>query len=258
MPVTATKPAPADPLDAAEASQESARSEAADITEQINDLLRGGPPVDDLAHQRLKSAQETAFKKLRHADLAVEEQRAAATAPISARALSKIRVMRRKTHDAHAALIVRLTEARHLRERKSSLESQIAAATSSGAFKQAQKDIKSRFVYGREDQEHPEPPSNQKMPPSVEQLARLERALAVAIAELAIAAKAQGEAQARWESAEGTLESWESAIRSQGPAARRALAEIPAAGAHDSQGLNPGAADIETGRGAFSTRGMAS
>ena len=99
MPATATAKAspPAGPLAAAEAEQEQARAEAAAVTAQIKALTRSGPGFNQAELAGLEAAQEVALKRLRAADLRIEEERAAATAPISARALNKIRAMRRKT-----------------------------------------------------------------------------------------------------------------------------------------------------------------
>ena len=219
MPQAATKTRPP--------ASSPAAAEVERITKAITDLRGRGAGADPVLLATLESEREKALRLLRAADLEAAEQTAAAGAPISRKTIEKIRRQRRKVHDLHPALLARVSEHRRLRERKHSLETQITTATNTGAFKQAQKDNKSRFVWGRKDQEHPEPPSNEKMPPSIEALARLERDLATIAAELQIAVTVQAEAQARWESEKRTLDAWEAAIRALGPAARQALANIP-------------------------------
>ncbi len=259
----ATKaPAPAGPLDEAEAEQEAARAQAADITAQIDALKRPGPGFDQAELAGLEAAQEVALKRLRAADLRIEEQRTAAAAPISARALNKIRAQRRKAYDAHAALIVRMTEATRLRAHRKGLENTVAEIQRSPEFRRDHQGVISSFVWGKNGKgpgDHRAPAADHRdSPETIKKLAELERSLSNTIAELELAQAAQAAAQAQWEGSKATLDNWESAVRAQGPAAVRALAEIPDAGVFDNQGLNPGSADIEIGSGKYSTRGMVS
>ncbi len=264
MTATATKPAPepASALTEAEAEQEQARSEAAAITAKVAELTRSGPGFDQGLHARLKVEQESALKALRAADLQLEEQKAAATAPISARVIDKIRAMRRRVADSRSALLTRQAEANHLRGHLQGVRNSIAALEASSEFKRDHQGVMSSFVWGKDAKgpgDHRTPAAVLvDSPQSIKQLAKLERDLTITTTELQIAQAAQSEAQTCWESAKGTLDSWQETVRALGPVARRALAGIPDAGVFDNQGFNPGSADIEIGRGKYSTRGMAS
>ena len=243
---TITSP-PAGPLDETEAAQEQARSEAAAVTAKIAELIRSGPGFDQTLHARLKHEQESALKALRAADLQLEEQRAAATAPIPARALSKIRAMRRRVADSHSALLTRQAEANHLRGHLQGVRNSIAALENSSEFKRDQQGVVSTFVWGKNGKEpgdHRAPVADHRdSPQTIKMLAELERDLERTITEAALSATVQAEASAKWTNAKSTLDVWESAVRAQGPAAARALSELPQAGAFDDQNLK-GHADI--------------
>ena len=242
MPTAATKPAPepANPLTEAEVEQEQARSEAAAITEKIKALTRSGPGFDQGLHARLKIEQESALKALRAADLQLEEQKAAATAPISARVIDKIRRRRRRVEDLHASTLARMGETNHLRGHIQGLKNSIAALRESWEFRADQQEMQNAYLFPRdpEARDHPAPARRaQKTPQSMEKLALLERDLETTAAELKIAAAAQIAASARWEAEKAVLDAWESAVRSLGASAGAVLDALPAAGAQSLGGV---------------------
>ena len=135
-----------------------------------------------------------------------------------------------------------------MREHRSGLESAIEKIKDSAEFRHDQRELMRVFggkVDGQVDTSR-----------SGKALAQLERDFSNTTAESALAQVAQAEAQALWQGSKATLDNWESALRAQGAAAARALAEIPDAGVFDNQGFNPGSADIEIDHGKYSTRAM--
>ncbi len=251
MPATqlATKATkPDSPLAGAQFDQEQARAEVERLTKAIAAHRSDGIGFDQPEDAALVAARETALKRLRATDLDVEEQKAAADAPIPARVLEKIRVMRRKTHDAHAALIVRMHEARHQREHLQALRSAIDELRRSPEFIHDEREL--RRVFRGDAGAHAVTTRSGK------RLAQLERALELTTTETALAATAQAEAEVIWQGSKATLDNWEQAIRASSPAAARTLAELPQPGASVDMGLNPGAADIEIGHGKYSTKAM--
>ena len=153
-------------------------------------------------------------------------------APISARVIDKIRVQRRKTEGHHAAVMARTEECQSLRQRAGRLKSSIAELLDSWEFKQSQREVKSEYLFPRDEKNPPPPaPGTEKTPKSTLEMAQFEHDLETTGAELLIATAAQITASERWEVEKHVLDSWESAIRRLGPAARAALDSMPAPGA---------------------------
>ena len=186
-------------------------------------------------HARLEAERQTALKKLRHCDLAVEDLNKAEAGPLTAKAVEKIRRQRRKVYDLHPSLLARMAEHRRLRERRQGLENSITKVKDSAEYRHDQREILRVFGGGI--------PSREDNSSSGRRLALLERDLVRTIAEVEIAATVQAEAVAKWQSEKATLDAWEGAIKAHSPAARRALAAIPKPGAPDDQGVR-GYADI--------------
>lgn len=256
MPATA-----ADPPAEAQLDREAAESAVKRLTAKIVELSGKGPGHDPALLATLDAEREAALKRLRHAELEIAEQTAAASGPITVKVIAKIRRLRRTVADSRPALMARMAEVNSLRAHRTGVENAVAALKESWDFKRDQREIKNAFVFPRDAQDGDSPPPARgvlKTPRSVQALASLERDLDRTSGELKLAQAALTEASTRNSSLRATLESWEAAIRAQGPAAVRALAEIPDAGGFDDQGLNPGSADIEIGSGKYSTRGMVS
>jgi len=171
---------------------------------------------------------------LRAVNLEAAERTAAAGAPISAKALGKIRDMRQRAETLHAAVMARTGECQRLRERAGSLRNEIARLRDSWAFKESQREVQSGYVFppDPETRDHPAPArGTEKTPKAMLELAQLERDLESASAELTIAMAAQVVASTRWESEKVVLDNWEAVVRRLGPAARHALDALPHPGA---------------------------
>ncbi len=218
----------------AQLDREADGGDVARLTQAIADLRKMGPGNDPVLLERLQTELESAQKVLRAVDLAAAERTAAAGAPISTKALGKIRDMRRKVENLHGATLARMGEAARLREHMGSLKKEIAAIKNSWTFRQDQQEIRSEYLFPRdpEARDHPAPArGGKKTPQSAIDLARLERAVETTTAELTIAAAAQISASQRWESEKAILDGWLNAARSLGAAARAVLDAMPHPGA---------------------------
>ena len=237
MPKTAAKlPAKTAPLGAAQAAQEVARGEVSRLTAAINALKRTGPGLDQTELADLEGQREAALRNLRHADLAVHEAGRRPYGPLSEKAVSKIRRLRRRVFDLHPQLLARLAEVRRLRERQQGIENAITEVKDSAEYRHDRAELL-RF--------HGADGTREDVTRSGRTLAKLERDLGIVSAELPIAQETRIQAQAVWEGERATLQNWEEAVNSLGAAGQRALRAISQPAAED-DGL-VGYSDIEVG-----------
>lgn len=243
MPATqvATKlQAEAGSLAAAQAEQQAAKAEVAELTKAIDQLRSQGPYFDRAEDERLEVARGAAHKKWRHCDLVVREKAEKKNSPLTERVAAKIRVKRQRVYDLHPALLARMGESRSLRERRQGLEASIQELESSPEYQRDRREVLKSLSL--------DDAAREEITLGGQRLARLELDLGRALADLAAAEEVQAKAQVMWESEKLTLENWEEAIRAMGPAAQRALKAIPLPGASDDDPL-VGYADLQSGPG---------